>query len=71
MAEVHTEVKNLDIHFHALQQQWQASRSTWHDSIAQQFESRYWYPLAKATKRTLDEMAQLAQVIQDARRHVR
>jgi len=57
--------------FRRLSQRWKEVKAVWADSVQRRFEKRYWAPLESQTQATLKEMDRLAQVIAQARRHVK
>jgi hypothetical protein len=57
--------------WNVLRQQWQTVTPLWQDQVRRQFEQRFWQPLESQMPALLQEMDNLARVIEQAQRAVR
>jgi hypothetical protein len=54
-----------------LQYRWTEARSKWNDKVSRDFEKIYWTPLENEVEATMQQMHQLAEIIDQAHRSVR
>lgn len=71
MAALTTTLERLSAQLRVLRQRWQETRTLWDDPVARRFEQNYWTPLDTEAYRTLQELDSLAQVLAQAKQHVK
>ncbi len=67
MSEATTE---LNTAWQRLARRWEESEKEWNDPVREEFDKRYWQPLAQESQSTAKEMERLAQLLAQVRRSV-
>lgn len=60
----------LRAHWRVLLQEWSAACEMWRDEVRDRFEKEYWQDFSQVVPRTLEELEQLARMLDQARRGV-